>query len=958
MAVDADPRASLTFGRFRVVPHRRELLADEQSVELGGRAYDVLMALIEAPGAVVSRSALLARAWPGRVVEENALEVQISALRAAFGPDRALIRTVSGRGYQFAGEVLIETLGVDERPDHALRAVNGGSSLARTNLPEPVSELIGRDDELRELAALEKSQRLLTLTGPGGIGKTRLALAVGRGLLPKFPDGVWVADFSPLADPSLVPAAVAAAVGLELAGGEVSAQRVARALADRRLLLVLDTCERVVDTAAELAEALLRAGSGVSIIATSREPLRVEGEQIFAVPPLAAPLGEALDPWEYSAVRLFAVRSRESGVRLPEDQVVASAIATICRQLDGIPLAIELAAARGSTLAITELATRLSDRLNLLTRGRRTALRRHQTLRATLDWSFELLPEPERAVLRRSATFAGAFSLQAAVAIASGSDLSAPDVVDGLANLVEKSLVVTMADNVSRCYRLLDTTRAYALEKLVESGEANTVKGRHAEYYRDLLEAAAEETATIENWPAAYGAEVDNLRAALTWAFSTEGSASIGVALAAASAQLWLELSLLTECQAWMARALSVISPEGTGTRLEMVLQCAFGYSTMFTKGFSDTADVALRKATELAEHFHDFDHQLRSVAALATQCHRLEDFQGALIFGRRAEVIARQAADPVSRSIAEWILGTSLLFLGEYDNALPHAQRTQRLTRAPAVRRAHMVRLGRDGFISASCTAAHIFWAHGLFGQAAQAAQDVLAEAETADHPMSLCTALIWCGCAIPLWLGDLQTAQRSIAQLRHHAQSHDLRSHFATSLCFEGQLLAKQGDIVASENLLRTGLTNCRQTKSEIFYTAFLGSLAEVLMKSGQHGESLAAADEALQRAERRKALWCVPDALRIKGEALLSSEEYTSAAEDHFRRSLDLARRQGALAWELRAAISLGQLLLNQNRLTDAAAGLKPVYDRFTEGFDTADLKTARALLEAVHDLGKTR
>jgi DNA-binding winged helix-turn-helix (wHTH) protein len=269
---------SIAFGRFLLVPHRRELLADGQPIKLGGRAFDVLIALIEAHGAAVSKNALMDRVWPDRIVEENNLQWQISALRTAFGADRYMIRTVSGRGYQFAGEIRAVPGSPDECAHPAPAVPEGRPSLPQTNLPAPVSEMVGRDDELGEIQGLAASHRLVTLTGAGGIGKTTLALAVARELRPHFADGVWLAEFSALADPGLVPATLAATVGLELSGGDVSPRRVAQALANRRVLLVLDTCEHVIEAAAELTEAVVRAGSAVRIIGTSREPLRAEGE--------------------------------------------------------------------------------------------------------------------------------------------------------------------------------------------------------------------------------------------------------------------------------------------------------------------------------------------------------------------------------------------------------------------------------------------------------------------------------------------------------------------------------------------------------------------------------------------------------------------------------------------------------------------------------------------------------
>src|ERR1700720_2786183 len=420
MLAASDLPASGGFGRFRVLPHRREMIADGKPIRLGGRAFDILMALIEARGAVVTKDALTKQVWSGRVVEENNLQSHISALRAALGPDRDLIRTVSGRGYQFIGEIRVLSVAGDERASVGLGEAESGG-VAPTNVPEPVSELIGRDDELAEVVNLMGAHRLVTLSGAGGIGKTRLAVAVARELRPHFADGVWLAQFSPLADPKLVPATVAAAVGLGL-GGEASVQSVAQALAGRRLLLVLDTCEHVIEIAASMAEAALGAGSELRILATSRELLKAEGEWVYPVSPLAVPTAdvEQGDFFEYGAIRLFLERARAADPRFTPDRPLVELIAAICRRLDGIPLAIELAAARASALGIEGLAAHLDDRFRLLTGGKRTGLLRHQTLQATLDWGYELLIEPERVILRRLAVFAGPFSLQATIAIAAG----------------------------------------------------------------------------------------------------------------------------------------------------------------------------------------------------------------------------------------------------------------------------------------------------------------------------------------------------------------------------------------------------------------------------------------------------------------------------------------------------------------------------------------------------------
>ena len=566
----------LEFGRFRVLLRQRQLLAGGVPVELGSRAFDVLMVLLEARGSLVTKDELLDRVWAGIVVEENNIQVQISTLRKALGKDRNMILTAPLRGYRFTGEVRATDCDADASaatnvtpPDSERPAVTNlpaadfvGSEPDRravwraaaavaapprtaTNLPEPVSELIGRDVEIEEIRRLATAHRLVTLTGPGGIGKTRLALAVARLLLPKFANGAWLAELASLSDPDAVPTTVAIAPGLHLPAGAVSAERIANALGSQHLLLVLDNCEHVIDAAAGVAEALLRTNAGLHVIATSREPLGAEGEIIYRVPPLGVPAAgteDSDDVLKYDAVRLFVARARAAQRHFPADRSISAAIAAICRHLDGIPLAIELAAARVATLGIEGVAARLDDRFRLLTSGRRTALPRHRTLRAALDWSYDLLPAWERLVLRRLSTFAGSFTLEAASTVAASADITESGVVDCVVNLVTKSLVVADVDGPEPRYRLLETTRAYVLEKLTDSGERDEVARRHAEYYRRLLQRAAGESLTrpAAEWLAAYGPDVDNLQAALDWAFSPSGDPSVGAALTMASVPLWL----------------------------------------------------------------------------------------------------------------------------------------------------------------------------------------------------------------------------------------------------------------------------------------------------------------------------------------------------------------------------------------------------------------------------------
>ena len=533
----SDALRSFEFGHFRILPQRREVLADGRPMKLGGRAFDVLVVLIEANGAVVSKDELMSRVWPGRIVEDDNLHAQIKALRKALS-DHDLIRTVVGRGYQFRAEVRALAASRSEQAEPGTASNDSGPPRTSTNLPASTSDLIGRDAEIEEVIDLVADHRIVTLTGTGGIGKTRLALEVARHLLPQFADGVWIAELAPLSDPQLVPVTIAAALGLELASGAVSPERIAAAVGAKHIMLVLDNCEHVIDAAAGMVEALLHANPAARVIATSREPLRAQGERLYRVPPLAVPAEDmraSADVVRHGAVALFVARAQAADPHFAPDWQASATIAAICRRLDGIPLAIELAAPRATTLGVQELASRLDDCFSLLTEGRRTALRRHQTLRATLDWSYELLSQSERAVLCQLSIFAGSFTLEAANAVIVNAEILASNIVDDVANLVTKSLVAADLRGATVHYRLLETTRAYAREKLAEHRELEQAALKHAKYYRDLCrQAEAEwETRPAAEWLADYGRQLGNIRAALDWAFS-RGETSIGAALTAA----------------------------------------------------------------------------------------------------------------------------------------------------------------------------------------------------------------------------------------------------------------------------------------------------------------------------------------------------------------------------------------------------------------------------------------
>ena len=444
-----------------------------------------------------------------------------------------------------------------------------------TNLPRQPTALIGRDAELERLRALLSQNQLVTVTGTGGVGKTRITLEAGTRLLDRFPDGAWLVELAAISDAALVPGAVTTALDIDTSSAKTPLEAMVSRLKSQDLLLLLDNCEHVIDAVAAMVEALIAAAPKVRVLISSQEPLGIAGEQIFRLPSLAVPKETQVrseEALQSGAVALFTERAKAADPRFSLDDRNASTVAAICRRLDGIPLAIEMAAARAPMLGVDRLAQKLDERFRVLTGGRRTALPRQQTLRATLDWSYGLLSERERTVLRRLAIFAGGFTLDGAGRVAGDDAIDEFEVIDRLSHLVARSLVVADTDeNAGTRYRLLETTRAYALEKLAEAVESADTERRHATFMRDLFERAYAEWHTTPDveWRNTYLPERDNLRNALDWAFGPNGDKTIGIDIAGASHEMWSQLSLDAEgrqrMEAMASRVDETISPASSG---------------------------------------------------------------------------------------------------------------------------------------------------------------------------------------------------------------------------------------------------------------------------------------------------------------------------------------------------------------------------------------------------------
>jgi predicted ATPase/DNA-binding winged helix-turn-helix (wHTH) protein len=915
-------------------------------VPLGGRAFDIVAQLVQAEGELVSRADLTERVWRGVYVEESALRVHIAAIRKAFGPDRDMLNTTVGRGYRLLGSWRIRQAEVPAEPAAHVRSPS-------TNIPSATFDLIGRAGAIAHLWDLLSAYRIVSLVGPGGIGKTALALQTARSHPPGLDVDRLLVELAPLSDPRLVASAVASVLAFKQEGEEISPESIARSIGARQLLLIFDNCEHVVDAVARLVETIVTRCPGVTILATSREGLRIDGEHVYRVPPLDVPPERqpaAETALKHTAVELFMTRATALGSNFRHDEENLGAVAAICRRLDGIPLAIEFAAARAVMLDPPKIATLLDDRFRFLTTGRRTALPRQRTLRATLDWSYDLLPEEEARLLRQLGVFAGDFLLEAAIAVAG--DPASGDVTDHLANLMAKSLVVADMRGDRPHYRLLDTTRVYAMEKLNDSGEYREVARRHAEYYCVFFANAETESELRPQaeWLAAYGRHIDNVRASLDWAFSSDGDEQTGAALTAAAVSLWVQMSLLAECRERTELALARLGETAPDApRIRMQLSAARGWSLMYGVGRAREAGPAWTETLRLAEQLGDNDYLLRALWGLCIDQFNNGEFRKALDFANRFAGAVANSSNSIDLMMADRLLATTLHYLGDQNLAYDYITRT--LSRLSDLSpKPQVIRFRFDLRVSAHYFQARILWLLGLADQALRVVEQNIDEGRASGHALTYCSVLGQAACPIAFLAGDFDAAERYAAMLIEHTERHPIRLWNLWGRAFRALVLVQRSGVAEGLPVLRKALELAGEARFLPRFLLPLGELAACLGEAGEVGQGLAAVDEALARCQARDERWYEAELLRIKGELLLHSGEFRSVAtaEQHLDKAMHVARKQGAQFWELRTAMSLARLRVSQNRRDDAHLAMTSAYGKFTEGFETADLRNAKAMI----------
>jgi predicted ATPase/DNA-binding winged helix-turn-helix (wHTH) protein len=912
------------FGRFVFYPQRQMLFNGETEVRLGSRAAAILTLLVQRAGEVVLKDEIMSAAWPSTSVDEVGLRVQVVALRKLLGESRensVFILNVVGRGYRFAGEVYRV-----EHPPATIspRAIGNRSTSA---IPSPLAKLVGRKEATDEVVALLSEQRLVTIVGPGGIGKTSVALAVAQLVPDLFEDGRVFVDLAAVSDGHLVPFAVAAAFNISAETIDPIGSLSAFLNDGKAYFVVLDNCEHVVDAAAHVAEALLRSSPNVKILATSHEPLRAAGERAFRINPLELPARADLclrDALRYPAIELFVDRATSDNQSLMLGDEDVTFIAEICRKLDGIPLAIEIAAARVEAFGIGDLAERLDDRLDVPNAGRRTAVERHQTIRKMLDWSHDNLSGSEQVLLRRLSVFAAAFTLEAALMVAGDAHLGTFAMTEALAGLVRKSLLHPHTASRTISYRLLESTRIYALHRLMGADEVERMRRLHLQFVTDMMERAEADWTSTRRvvWIDRYAVLLDDARQALDWAFSPVGDDAAGVRLAALVMPLAMQIGLIDEFRERndlaMERARKLAAPELVA---EMRLNI---YTAFLNTNQSQPLDGTMNgveRAKHLADLTGDDRYRTQPLFQLAGFKMGMGDYRAALDYAEKLNDLSHKIGDELAILGARRMLAQTSHFNGLHarTNELAEAVLASPVVNIPFAFGSVQV----DRRVSMRIVMSRSLWLQGKSERALEVMREAV-EIAPQYGPHALCHALSQAACPISLWCGDLGAVEDYSHRLIEESARFTL-NHWNSW----GHLYA---NAVKGSGGADPAYSIATQGDLQIHTLATINGQLDGIDLSGS---------DLIDRTG-----WAAPEILRRSGLTLLSTDEH--AAEAAFSRSMGVAKLQGAVAWQLRAATSWAELIANRGEVQRAKDLVTGIYGRLTEGFSTADVMAAAEIL----------
>jgi len=932
---------TFSFGEFSLIPARQLLLRNGAPIRVGSRALTILTTLVERSGELVTRDELMAAAWPKLFVHESNLKVNMANLRRSLGDTQKepiYVATVIGRGYRFVAPVEISAAA---NTDHAEPE---GAELS--GLP-PAREIVGRDGEIARVVAALRNQPHVTVVGPGGIGKTTVAVAAAQVLEADYSDGARFVDLSTFDDPMLLPSALASALGIR-GNPEDMLTAVIDHLGQRQMLMLLDNCEHVLPAAAIFARRFAASVGRSRLLATSRQPLGTFAEHVIRLDPLKLPgttddltIEEAM---RFSAVDLFARRAAEwAGYELVEAD--CAAVAQVCRSLDGIPLAIKLAAANMGNHSAAELCAMLDEHVSFQNRHIEGQPARHETLLATVDWSYKLLPQNEATILRIVSVFASDFEPTEVAALAETMAIGPVDVTICLGSLVAKSLLTAEVSGAGLRYRLLDSTRRYALSRLREDPMESEVRLRHAEHVLAIFEQSEREWDRHDTggWTGRYLDRLPDLRAVLTWVFGPGRCPALGVRLLKASLPFWFAIALLSEALMRVEEALG--QAESTlDDPLKTKLACSRAWILIFAGTRIPETEDAWLAAITLARSAGDVGYQLHALVGLAF--HSMNNGRIAEAnkwLNEFSELSARHENWSAAQD-GERLLAWSKLHTGELAESRQILDRLAARYSRPNTELLASFQI--DPYIGTRCYLPLCAWLMGQRDHAVVVAREAVDAAGEARNLFAQSHALTVAALTVAFFNGDPDSLAAYLAQLQfiHRQTTPGIWIH--STRFFSAILKDLRGDPSAVDDL-QAAVRSIMETKYRLRIGIWFGTLADALSRQGKVAEASSMIDKAIQYQVQQNERWCRPELLRIKASILRRSGQHT-AMEATLHEALREAHVIGALSFELKVANDLATYYLDLNRREDAAHLLPPIFRRFSEGFGTKDLVVASQLL----------
>lgn len=886
------------FGPYLLNRYKRGLLRDGQPLNLGSRAFDILCIFLSHAGQILNKEQLINAAWPDTVVEESNLRVHISGLRKVLesdGRDVRYIENIPGRGYCFLCdvEVLPQAAQVSLEADYTelpqLPIISKGSN-----------QLIGREREMQEIGQLLAASRCVTLTGPGGIGKTSLAIAVASEQSISFPCGFYFVDFAQHTEDRLVPHVICNALNI-VTGEADPLHEMKLLLKDKTVLFVLDNCERFVSEIGSVVEFLSRHAPQVYFLITSREPLRISGEHVYPLEPLLKPpLCVQLRPEDllcYPASSLFLQRIQAIRPELNVTQEQIPYIVRICNRLDGLPLALELAAARVPLFGFRELELKLDNRFNFLTKGRRTALPRHQTLAAMIQWSYETLTVQEARSWRRLGVFAGKFTLGAIHAVHQDDAYSEHELCDVMDSLVSKSLVNTTWEEGEVSFSLFESMRYYAKERLREHREQLHIQKLLIDYLIPIARQPLFEWLHNDplDWFQTKQHEMSDIRSVLGWAFSPEGDSKLGVQLVVEATPMFFRALQLSEISCHQSRVWLMLDHLNLEVEFEPEFSCrlcmALGQVWLHVEGASSKVDALFQRGLKIATEHHLVREQVQLLWSLYAHAVFSADDQSVAIWAEQLKIVTDKADIELYSAVSLRTQMVSCYISADFEQASILGAAALKLDIQVSLQNPEFVYC-YDHLIAASCYYARTLWISGHQKEALALVRETLARAVRLRQPFAFGHFIV-CGLVpVALWSGDLALACHGLECLLK------LTNGLAVNIWKEGGNLFR---LVIKGIMTKTVVAELLEIKISPFYLNILATLDLSFMPAGLQAQLLAAKPQA----------WCEAEFLRVRGEAMLDeSLANLDAGRNLLVESFCLASAQNAVAWQLKSAIAMAK------------------------------------------------